>query len=386
MHRLLLLSAIICCLCCCLCGIVHAQHKHISFKDSADHAIDLSDYIIDAHGFVPVPIIITEKALGGFGGALAPIFLKKRRPLIDTVNGQVKVTPVAPDITGGVGGYTANNTWFAGLFRSGTFAKPRIKYTVGALYGDINMSFYKTFPQIGEKEFKFNIKTIGAMLQATKRISTSDWYVGLKYMFAKTDLKYRADTVMPDFVKPLEYSSILSQLGAIVEFDNRDNIFTPNSGLKFHIDAICSNEVLGSDYDFWRSNYYAYMYHTFFHKLTAGLRLDGQQTFGDPPFYLLPYLDMRGVPVNRYQGKADLLGELELRWDCYRRWSLMAYSGMGKAFDKWSEWSDAELVVTYGTGFRYLLARKFKLRVGVDVAKGPESWTYYIVFGSNWLK
>jgi hypothetical protein len=38
------------------------------------------------------------------------------------------------------------------------------------------------------------------------------------------------------------------------------------------------------------------------------------------------------------------------------------------------------------TGFRYLLARKFKLRVGVDIARGPEDFAYYIVFGSNWLK
>lgn len=366
--------------------ISFAQKKHISFKDSLDGGIDLSDYIIDAHGFVPVPIIITEKSLGGFGGALAPIFMKKRRPFIDSVGDHVKVTPVSPDVTGAVGGYTANNSWFAGAFRSGTFVKPKIKYMVGAVYADINMSFYKSFPKLGDKEFKFNIKSTVAVLQATKKISSSNWYIGLKYMFAKSNLKYRTDTVMPDFVKPIEYNSTLSQLGAIVEFDNRDNIFTPNNGLKFHIDAICSNNVLGSDFDFWRSNYYAYIYKTLFKKLTVGLRIDGQQTFGDPPFYFLPYLDMRGVPVNRYQGKADILSELELRWDLYKRWSLMAYSGTGKAFDNWNEWSDTKYVFTYGTGFRYLLARKFKLRVGVDVAKGPESWTYYIVFGSNWLK
>lgn len=349
MKFLLRLSAALCCL--LFSGLLcFAQRQHISLKDSLDNGFDMSDYIINAHGFVPVPVIITEKALGGFGGALAPIFLKKRRPIIDTVNGEVRITPVAPDVTGAMGGYTANNSWFAGAFRSGTFVKPRIKYMIGGMYGDINMSFYKELPQLGEKEFKFNIKFTGALLQVTKKVSYSNWYVGLKYMFAKSNIKYRTDTVMPDFVKPVEYSSVLSQLGAIVEFDNRDNIFTPDNGLKFHIDAICSNEVLGSDFDFWRSNYYAYIYKRLFHKLTVGLRIDGQQTFGDPPFYFLPFLDMRGVPVNRYQGKADLLSELELRWDFYKRWSIMAYSGAGKAFNDWNEWSDAETVITYGTG------------------------------------
>jgi uncharacterized membrane protein YciS (DUF1049 family) len=34
-----------------------------------------------------------------------------------------------------------------------------------------------------------------------------------------------------------------------------------------------------------------------------------------------------------------------------------------------------------GVGFRYLLARKFKLRVGIDVAHSTGTWAYYIIFG-----
>jgi hypothetical protein len=62
------------------------------------------------------------------------------------------------------------------------------------------------------------------------------------------------------------------------------------------------------------------------------------------------------------------------------------FGGAGQAFDKWDEMFDSSLKATYGTGFRYLIARKFKLRMGVDVAKGPEDWAYYIVFGSNWMR
>lgn len=363
-----------------------AQRSKISFKDSLDGKFDLSDYVINVHGFIPVPMIITERALGGFGFLLAPIFLKKRPPFVDSVGGKVKISPVPPDITGVAGGYTANKTWFAMGFRSGTWLKPKIKYMVGGMYGDINMSYYRQIGDSPEKELKFNIQTTGALLQATKRIGTSKWYIGLKYLFAHSNVGYRPDTSMPDFVKPIEISSNLSQLGALVEFDSRDNVFTPNNGVKIHVDGIRSADVLGSDYDFWRVNYYTYMYKTVFKKYTIGLRLDGQQNFGDAPFYLLPFLDMRGVPVNRYQGKADILAELELRLDIYKRWSLMLYSGSGKAFNDWSDWGETDLVTIYGTGFRYLLARKFGLRTGIDVAKGPENWTYYIVFGSNWLK
>lgn len=360
--------------------------KHISLKDSLDHAFDLSDYIIDANGFVPIPYLITEPALGGFGGALVPVFINKRRPYLDSVKGRLVATPIAPDITGAAAAYTANNTWLLAGFRSGTLVKSRIKYIVAAAYANVNMSYYKTFASLGEKELKFNIKTIPVMLQATKRIGFSHWYAGFKYMFLKTDISFAGDTTLKILAKPLESSKLISQLGGLAELDTRDNVFTPDNGLKLHMDALCSDNILGSDYDFWRMNYYAYGYKTFFHRLTAGLRLDGQQAFGNAPFYVLPFIDMRGIPANRYQGKADILSEMELRWDVVKRWSVMLYTGAGKAFDEWSSFGSENWVTSYGTGFRYLLARKFKLRVGVDVAHGADAWAWYIVFGSNWLK
>jgi hypothetical protein len=87
-----------------------------------------------------------------------------------------------------------------------------------------------------------------------------------------------------------------------------------------------------------------------------------------------------------YQGNATLLSELELRWDFVQRWSAVFFTDVGKAFDEWSDFGSADWIESYGAGFRYLLARKFKLRVAMDIAHGPDTWAYYIVFGSNWLK
>lgn len=369
-----------------VCSSLAGQKKSVSLKDSLDGAFDLSDYIIDAHGFVPVPLIITEPALGGFGGALIPVFIKKRPPYIDSVKGGILKTPVPPDITGGLLLYTVNNSHVLSAFRSGTFIKPRIKYLAGGAYAYINMSFYRTIEGLGEKEFKINIKTVPLFLQASKRIRLSHWYAGLKYLFLKTETRYNGTSALDSLAESMEFKSTVSQLGTVVELDTRDNIFTPDKGLKLHVDGLWSDEFLGSDYEFWKLNYYGYAYAQLFPKWVGGLRLDGQQTFGDPPFYLLPFLEMRGLPSVRYQGKAGLLAEGELRWDLVKRWSLMLYGGTGKAFDDWSSWKSADWIFSYGTGFRYLLARKFKLRTGIDLARGPESWAYYIVFGSKWLK
>ena len=370
--------------CCSL--LAQSKKKSISLKDSLDGAFDVSDYIIDANGFIPIPYIITEPALGGFGGALIPVFIKKRPPYLDSINGKWHATPVQPDITGGLGAYTANNSYLFAGFRSGTLIKSRIKYVVAAGYGNVNLSFYRTFDQLGEKELKFNIQTLPLFVQGIKRIGFSRWYAGAKYLFLKTEVKHKGDKLLDSLARSFETNTTVSQLGGIIELDNRDNIFTPDNGLKIHFDAIISDNFLGSDHEFWRLNYFMYAYKQFSKNLVTGFRLDAQQAFGDPPFYMLPYVSMRGIPAVKYQGKAEILSELEMRWDLVKRWSLIMFGGTGKAFDEWNEFSDADWITSYGAGFRYLLARKFKLRVGIDVARGPGVWAYYIVFGSNWVK
>jgi hypothetical protein len=369
-----------------LLSVAQQPTKSISLKDSIDNKFDLSDYIIDANGFIPIPYIITEPALGGFGGALFPVFIKKRPPYLDSVKGRLEITPLAPDITGGGVLYTANKTWGAFAFRSGTIIKKRIKYLAGGGFIHLNMSFYKTFEQIGEKELKFTIDALPAVLQATKRLGFSRWYAGFKYVFLKTSVSFRGDSSLHPLIDSPVTDKVVSQLGVLVEMDGRDNVFTPGKGIKFHIDFNRSTDAIGSDYEFWRLNYYTYWYHPLSRNIIAGFRIDGRQAFGDPPFYMLPFIEMRGIPSVRYQGKVSLLSEMELRFDMKTRWSLMFFGGTGKAFDEWNVFGEAAWHSSYGTGGRYLLARKFKLRVGVDLAHGPGTWAYYIVFGSSWLK
>lgn len=353
-------------------------------KDSLDGAFDVSDYLIYAHGFIPIPYIITEPAVGGFGGALIPVFIQKNPPYIDTINGKQKITPVPPDITGAGAMYTANNSWLLGAFRSGTFLKPRIKYRILGGYGNINLSYYRTVANLGEKEFKFHLKVLPFSIQTLKNIRSTKLYVGANYTFRKTTISY--DGQLPEFVQDKEVSSIISKLNIVGEWDNRDNVFTPNNGFKVHIDAGMSDNILGSDFDYFDLNYYGIGYKQLLQNLVLGLRIQGTQIYNKAPFYMVPSIQMRGVPAARFQGNTTLVGETEVRWDFVKRWSAVLFGGTGKAFDDWSYFSDAKWVTSGGAGFRYLMARKFDLRAGIDVARGPDTWAYYIVFGSNWLR
>jgi hypothetical protein len=112
--------------------------------------------------------------------------------------------------------------------------------------------------------------------------------------------------------------------------------------------------------------------------------LEVQHVFNDPPFYFLPGINMRGIPAARYQGQTTALIETEQRYDFNLRWSGILFAGMGKAIDKEETFSSADLEFSAGAGFRYLLARVFKIRAGIDLAAGSGGFGYYIVFGQSW--
>ncbi|WP_427871502.1 BamA/TamA family outer membrane protein [Flavobacterium sp. MMS24-S5] len=372
-----------------LCMIVslnflNAQKHHTVMKDSLDGAFDLSDFLIYANGFIVVPTIITEPAVGGFGVAVAPIFLKKRAPVIEA-DGKKRF--INPDITGGVGMYTANKSWMVGAFRSATLVKPKILYRAFAAYGDMNLSFYaNNLPNQKDEEFKLNFKSTIFYTQWLKQFNNAKWSVGPQYLFLNSKINLPDFNLQPPFVDPKDIKSTISQLGAALQFDGRDNIFTPDKGIRLQSDFFWSDKALGSDYQAWRINLSAIGYYPLAKTLIGGLRIEGEQALGSPPFYLKPGINMRGIPAARYMGNTSIVSELEFRWDLYRRWSLMGYGGLASAFNDWDQAFAKPVIYSYGTGFRYLIARKFKLRMGVDVARWPEEWAYYIVFGSNWMR
>lgn len=365
-------------------NVLNAQKHHAVLKDSLDGAFDLSDFLIYANGFIVVPTIITEPAVGGFGAAVAPIFLKKRVPVIEA-DGKKRF--INPDITGGVGMYTANKSWMAGAFRSATLVKPKILYRAFAAYGDMNLSFYaNNLPNQKDEEFKLNFKSTIFYTQWLKQFNNAKWSVGPQYLFLNSKINLPDFNLPPPFVDPKDIKSTISQLGLALQFDGRDNIFTPDKGIRLQSDFFWSDKALGSDYQAWRINLSAIGYYPLAKTLIGGLRIEGEQALGSPPFYLKPGINMRGIPAARYMGNTSIVSELEFRWDLYRRWSLMGYGGLASAFNDWDQAFAKPVIYSYGTGFRYLIARKFKLRMGVDVARGPEEWAYYIVFGSNWMR
>lgn len=352
--------------------------KKAIMKDTLDGKLDFSRFLIDAKGFIPVPIIITEPALGSFGALLAPMFLtpKKLPP------GHKGYVP--PDITAGLAMYTVNGSWMGGAGRIGSIPKAGIKYRAALAYADINISFYRQLENIREKEFKFNIEAIPVFLSVSKSIPKTDLYLGVQYLFSKNTLSPRTNLDLPESIDPQQFKSNIASLGLFLDWDRRDNFFTANKGARLNLLYTMNDNWTGSDFTYQRLTGFLNWFIPIRRNWISGLRIESANAFGNPPFYALPSLTMRGVPAVRYQGNNTVLVETEQRWDLNSRWSLVAFGGVGKAVPSYQDFSDADLAYNLGTGFRYLLARAFGIRAGIDVAMGPGSAGWYITFGHNW--
>ena len=52
--------------------------------------------------------------------------------------------------------------------------------------------------------------------------------------------------------------------------------------------------------------------------------------------------------------------------------------------DSISELNDQSSIVAGGGGVRYLIARRLGLRVGMEIAAGPEDTVFYMAVGGHW--
>lgn len=157
-----------------------------------------------------------------------------------------------------------------------------------------------------------------------------------------------------------------------------------SAGSFAELEAQLSRTAFGGtqDYDVFAARGYTWLPLT--RALILGLRLDGKFSSGDIPFYAQPYVDLRGVEKGRYQDRNAVAAEVELRWDLTPRWSMLGFTGVGKAYGRWHSFSDAQNVQSVGAGFRNLIARKLGLAVGLDVAHSRDQNAFYIQVGSAW--
>jgi hypothetical protein len=358
----------------------HAQEQKFSLKDTLDNRFDCSHYLVNMKGFVPLPLIITEPALGNFGGALALIFISPHKNVKDSSRFRF------PDITGIAGLYTLNDSWGVFGFRQGSFPSLGMRYTAAVAYPSLNINFYREVPAGEEKEFEFNLTPAFVLADVSKNIFKNKIFGGIRYLIANVKVSRNFAFEVDSIFDKRDYNENIGTFGIYGEYENRNSIFTPDRGFRIKSVYSVSRDWTGSNFDFEKYEVFAHAFFQPGRRWVIGLRAESQGVNDGAPFYSFPFILMRGIPVMRYQGNATLLFETENRYDLNLRWSLVGFAGAGRTFSDSEFLKDDDWHWSGGAGFRYLLARVFKLRVGIDVATGPDQFAYYIVFGHYWTR
>lgn len=354
-----------------------------NFKDEKDGQFDASNWLASRIGFLPVPVIITGPTLGA-GGALNLMFLH------DSLVGRKTKTgrSIPPTLSGIVAGGTENGSKFAAAYNMGFWKEDTIRTKTFIGRPNFNLDYY---PSVAghEKETEMNLKGLGLYEEVTFRAGESNFFPGFNVMYMNIDASpENPASFIPDNLRTKNIK--VSALSAVLEYDTRDSIFTPNKGTYFKASAMGFNEFMGGDYEFQKYNFRIYNFTELEKNLVLGLRFDGSNIEGQAPFFFYPSIDLRGIATARYQGKSVTTVEGELRWDVTPRWSLVGFLGTGKAFGDTvvkpnNSFSNADFESTQGIGLRYTIARKFKLKGGFDVAFGPNGDpNFYITVGTAW--
>lgn len=348
--------------------------------DPDDGWLDASGFLDTAYGFVPVVAPITEPAVG-YGAVGALVF-------IDRDPASERQRYVRPNIAA-IGGMATENG-SRGMFGGhlGTWMDGRLRTLVAIADVDVNLEFFGLGGDRnpGDMPLGYGIEARGGVAGGNYRIGATPLWLGLRYTHVNTHVTFDvANPVLPGLA-PDDRDLRLASLTPSLTLDMRDNFFTPTEGWYLDLSAPLYRESFGSDRDFetlaLTAMHYRPLGRALFLSLRGGVRTSSDGT----PFYLRPYVWLRGVQVLSVQGEQAAEFEAELRWQLHSRFSLVGFGGAGIARSDLGTGERDETVGAGGAGFRYLLARKYGLHMGIDLAFGPDDPVLYVVFGSAWVR
>jgi hypothetical protein len=347
---------------------------------SADDGwLDVSAFLDEKYGFLPMVVPITEPAVGyGAAGGLA---------FIDRPFGRVQAGFGRPNISfvGGMG--TENGSWgvMAGDMRH--WMGDRLQTLVGVVKASVNLDFYGVGNDniLKDHPRSYNIEPLAGFMRAKYRLGGSKFWAGLGYALASTQITFAAPDTIPG-LPDLQRRSRVGGLAPTLSYDSRDNMFTPVKGSFVELTAGFFAPAFGGDDEFQRHSLTAMQFLPLNEDVMLGLRGDATVSSGDVPFYMLPFIALRGAPVMRYQGEEVAQAEAEVRWQCWRRFSVIGFAGYGAAWNDFTRVDNKRTITTGGAGFRYEIARAYGLHMGVDLAFGPDVTAIYIQFGSAWMR
>jgi len=388
------------------CHEAEAESFWSQFKDPDDRRFDASNFLADnAYGFLPLPIIITDPAVDG-GLGLAGLFFhesdeqkEKRLDALRNAEDGARFL-LTPSVSIAAAAVTGNESWFVGGGHMGFFKEGRIRYMGGGGYGDVNLDFFGSGNIELTRPIELNTQAAAVINSLKFKMGESKFFIGPVQRFVSARIKPNslgdlAGDILPPALQEkwqelvrglLTQDVVMSALGVNIEFDSRDNFFSPHAGYRYEIEHLWYRDFLGSDIEYQLTSFSGLNYWNLTDSFRLALRVGAEYADTDgllPPF-ATPGIELRGLPSLRYQGNYVAIAETEVTWQIDSRWSVLGFAGTGRAANSIADLKDSPSRVTQGAGFRYLIAKRYGFEMGLDVARGPEDTVFYVQGGTAW--
>jgi Omp85 superfamily domain len=314
--------------------------------------------------------------LGGFVGYLFPYDKTDRE---------------SPPSVIGVGGFaTDNGSWGAFAGHVGYADSNSKRWTVVGGYSELTYHYYGSGYSQGATGHEVEIDqqvTLG--LAEELWLVAPDWFFGPRLMATHSEVSLHqppqtGNSAIDDFLSQVSVTTAISP-GVHLQFDSRDNTFSPGSGTLFDLMLMVSPEVFGSTTNYAVTKLAANQYLRLTPAQVLAFRIAGKYAGENAPFYVQPSAGgpegLRGYVPGQYLDHLLLSGQAEWRWMTFSRLGVTAFAGAVAVGEDFQDLAENPLLPAVGAGIILRLSDKFPVSMRLDAAWGRDSQTIYFSVG-----
>lgn len=319
--------------------------------------------------FMPIPYLSYDRTIGASFGAVPMLQYR--------INKNDTISPLS--MTGGVGMFTTNESWFTLLFNQFYLAEDTWRIQLGAGMGNFNYQFYLSdvmgIPVNTYIDYATRMNMVFAQVQ---RKVIDNVYVGVNY-------KYLHFLNTFDVLNGVEVETKLNGIGLMGLYDTRDNVYYPTAGIQTDIKysafpSFMKNDSTSQKIEVSYNQYIS----TRNDKDVIAVRAYGGFGLGDVTFnqqIVVGNKDIRGYTQGKYRGDQLFAIQGEYRWNFTDKMGAVGYLGLATIFNSINAEDDGQLLPGAGVGYRYVVFEESRMSVGLDAAVGKDDWGIYFRIG-----
>ena len=172
--------------------------------------------------------------------------------------------------------------------------------------------------------------------------------------------------------------------GITLTYDTRDVLTNPHSGIYASVTQSFRPGFIGNLYGFSTTDVQFDYYRSPWQGGIIAVDARGKFNFGNPPWNLMALAGgshfLRGYYEGRYRDKYMIAVQAELRQHVWRRNSLVAWLGTGTVFRRFNDITFAQLLPSWGLGYRWEFKKDVNVRFDVGFGKHGQN---EFMFGIN---